>query len=113
MSESPEPRRGRPELPRKKDPERKTIFKRLERMYSIGSETMGRVCPHTRMTQDVSQTIVVAGTLRAITRAPALEEYSLPLRNIITKERPHTGQKLYQKVKVAQEDTESQGQKKG
>nr|GEV16711.1 retrovirus-related Pol polyprotein from transposon TNT 1-94 [Tanacetum cinerariifolium] len=30
MSGSPEPRRGRPESPRKKDPERKTVFKRLE-----------------------------------------------------------------------------------
>nr|GFA10877.1 reverse transcriptase domain-containing protein [Tanacetum cinerariifolium] len=30
-SESPEPRRGRPESPRKRDPERKTMFKRLEK----------------------------------------------------------------------------------
>ncbi|GKA36022.1 reverse transcriptase domain-containing protein [Tanacetum coccineum] len=30
VSESPEPRRGRSESPRKKDPERKTMFKRLE-----------------------------------------------------------------------------------
>nr|GEY20966.1 reverse transcriptase domain-containing protein [Tanacetum cinerariifolium]GEY25031.1 reverse transcriptase domain-containing protein [Tanacetum cinerariifolium] len=31
MSESPEPRRGQPESPKKKDPERKTVFKRLEK----------------------------------------------------------------------------------
>nr|GEX15351.1 reverse transcriptase domain-containing protein [Tanacetum cinerariifolium] len=31
MSESLEPRRGRPESPRKKDPERKTMFKRMEK----------------------------------------------------------------------------------
>nr|GEW35909.1 reverse transcriptase domain-containing protein [Tanacetum cinerariifolium] len=31
VSESPEPRCGRPESPRKKDPERKTVFNRLEK----------------------------------------------------------------------------------
>ncbi|GKB11281.1 hypothetical protein Tco_0845204, partial [Tanacetum coccineum] len=31
VSGSPKPRRGRPESPRKKDPERKTVFKRLEK----------------------------------------------------------------------------------
>nr|GEX51844.1 hypothetical protein [Tanacetum cinerariifolium] len=31
MSESPEPRRGHSESPRKRDPERKTVFKRLEK----------------------------------------------------------------------------------
>ncbi|GKA42234.1 hypothetical protein Tco_0734894 [Tanacetum coccineum] len=31
MSESPERRRGQPESPRKRDPERKTVFKRLEK----------------------------------------------------------------------------------
>ncbi|GJX83767.1 hypothetical protein Tco_0333248 [Tanacetum coccineum] len=44
-------------------------------------------------------------------RAPALEEQSLLLKNIITKEQPHTRRKLYQKAKVAHEDTGSQGQK--
>nr|GEY24650.1 reverse transcriptase domain-containing protein [Tanacetum cinerariifolium] len=63
------------------------------------------------MTQDVSRTIAVAEIFRAVTKALALEEQSLPLRNIITKERPHTGRKLCQKAKVAQEDTGSQGQK--
>ncbi|GKE73825.1 hypothetical protein Tco_1535866, partial [Tanacetum coccineum] len=32
VSGSPEPRRGRPESPRKKDPERKIVFKRLEKV---------------------------------------------------------------------------------
>nr|GEU73694.1 reverse transcriptase domain-containing protein [Tanacetum cinerariifolium] len=110
VSRSPKPRRDRPVSPRKKDLERKTVFKRLERVYSKGLEIRGRVCPHTRMTQGVSRTIAVAEILRAVTRAPALEERSLPLINIITKERPHTGHKLCQKAKVAQEDTGSQGQ---
>nr|GFD03181.1 reverse transcriptase domain-containing protein [Tanacetum cinerariifolium] len=63
------------------------------------------------MTQGVSHTIAVAEILRAVTRAPAQEEQSMPLRNIITKEHPHTRQKLCQKAKVAQKDTRGQGQK--
>nr|GEX02534.1 reverse transcriptase domain-containing protein [Tanacetum cinerariifolium] len=55
----------------------------------------------------VSHTIAATGTLGAITRALALEKHSLPLRNIITKECPHTGQKLCQKAKVVQESTGS------
>nr|GEW53209.1 reverse transcriptase domain-containing protein [Tanacetum cinerariifolium] len=49
--------------------------------------------------------------LRVVTRAPNQEVQSLPLRNIITKEHPHTRWKLCQKAKVAQKDTESQGKK--
>ncbi|GJR73889.1 reverse transcriptase domain-containing protein [Tanacetum coccineum] len=111
VSGSPEPRRGRPESPRKKDPERKTVFKRPERVYSTGLETRRRVCLHTRMTQGVNRTIAVAEILRAVTKAPTLEEQSLLLRNTITKEHPHTGRKLCRKAKVVQEDTGSQGQK--
>nr|GEU78455.1 hypothetical protein [Tanacetum cinerariifolium] len=84
VSRSHEPRRGRPETPWKRDPERKMVFKRLEK---------------------------VADILRVVTRAPTREEKSLPLRNSITKEYPHKRLKLYQKAKVAQEDTGSQGQK--
>nr|GEV18184.1 reverse transcriptase domain-containing protein [Tanacetum cinerariifolium] len=84
VSRKHEPRRGRPETPWKRDPKRKMVFKRLEK---------------------------VADILRVVTRAPTQEEKSLPLRNSITKEYPHTRLKLCQKAKVAQEDTESQGQK--
>ncbi|GKB73271.1 hypothetical protein Tco_0934683 [Tanacetum coccineum] len=91
MSGSPEPRRGRPESPRKKDPERKIVFKRLEK--------------------------VVFHRLRDKGKTPALEEQCLPLgniivnTNIITKEHPHTRRKLCRKAKVVQDDTGSQGQK--
>ncbi|GJT87231.1 hypothetical protein Tco_1068948 [Tanacetum coccineum] len=53
MSGSPEPRRGRPESPRKKDPERKIVFKRLEKgvFHRLGDKG----------------------------KTPALEEHSLPL----------------------------------
>ncbi|GJS09776.1 hypothetical protein Tco_0366572 [Tanacetum coccineum] len=73
--ESPKPRHDRPESPRKKDSERKTVFK------------------------SVNRTIAVAKILRAVTRAPTLEEQSLLLRNIITKEHPYTGWKLCRKAK--------------
>nr|GEY42838.1 reverse transcriptase domain-containing protein [Tanacetum cinerariifolium] len=88
--------------------EKRDLRKRLE---SRRLETRERVCPHARMTQGVSRTIVVAEILRDVTRVLAQEEQSLPLRKTITKEHPRTGRKLYQKAKVVQEDTESQGQK--
>nr|GEV62818.1 reverse transcriptase domain-containing protein [Tanacetum cinerariifolium] len=78
------------------------------RVHYTGSETRGRVCPHSQMTQGVSPTIAVVGTLGAVTRAPALKEQSVPLRIIIEKERPHTRRKLCQKVKVAHEDIGNQ-----
>ncbi|GJW48974.1 reverse transcriptase domain-containing protein [Tanacetum coccineum] len=89
----------------------KRCSKGWRRVYSTGLETKRRVYPHTRMTQGDSRTITVAEILKVVTRAPAQEEQSLPLRNIITKEHPHTGHKRYQKVKVVQEDTGSHGQK--
>ncbi|GKG39108.1 hypothetical protein Tco_0463253 [Tanacetum coccineum] len=61
------------------------------------------MCPHTRMTQDVDRTITVTEILRGVTRAPVQEEQSMLLRNIITKEHPHTEWKLYQKAKVCEE----------
>ncbi|GKD10832.1 hypothetical protein Tco_1190517, partial [Tanacetum coccineum] len=85
MSGSPEPRHGRSESSRKRDPKRKTMFKRLEK--------------------------AVAEILKVDTKVPAQEEQSLLLRNIITKEHPHAGRKRCQKVKVAHEDTRSHGQK--
>ncbi|GJX28589.1 reverse transcriptase domain-containing protein [Tanacetum coccineum] len=42
VSGSPEPRRGRPESPRKKDPERKTVFKRLEKCVFHRLEDKGK-----------------------------------------------------------------------
>ncbi|GKD97812.1 reverse transcriptase domain-containing protein [Tanacetum coccineum] len=85
MFGSPERRRSRPESPRKRDPKIKMVFKRLEK--------------------DVFHRLGDKG------KTPAQEEHSLLLRNIITKEHPHTGWKLCHKAKVAQEDTGSQGQK--
>ncbi|GJY49851.1 reverse transcriptase domain-containing protein [Tanacetum coccineum] len=43
----------------------KRCSKGWKMVYSIGLETRGRVCPHTRMTQSVSRTIAVAEILRA------------------------------------------------
>ncbi|GKA72647.1 reverse transcriptase domain-containing protein [Tanacetum coccineum] len=87
----------------------KRCSKGWKMVYSTGLETRGRVCPHTRMTQGVSRTIAVAEILRAVTRAPALEEQSLLLlRNTITKKHPHTGRKLCRKAKPwVYEETET------
>ncbi|GJR36530.1 reverse transcriptase domain-containing protein, partial [Tanacetum coccineum] len=86
MSGSPEPRCGRSESPRKRDPERKTVFKRLERVVF-------------HMLGDKGKTI------------SAYSSDSRRQSNIITKEHPHKGRKYYQKVKVVQEDTGSHDQK--
>nr|GEX61235.1 reverse transcriptase domain-containing protein [Tanacetum cinerariifolium] len=87
------------------------LKKRLGSRHIRSLETRERMCPDTQMTQGISRTIAVVEILRAVTRAPAQEEQSLILRNIITKEYPHTRRKLYQKVRVAHEDTKSQDQR--
>ncbi|GKF15042.1 reverse transcriptase domain-containing protein [Tanacetum coccineum] len=65
MSGSPEPRRSRSESPRKRDPERKTVFKRLEKgvFHRLGDKEK--------------------------------EEQNLLPRNIIKKEHPPAGRKRY------------------
>ncbi|GJV12401.1 reverse transcriptase domain-containing protein [Tanacetum coccineum] len=85
VSGSPEPRRGRSESPRKRDPKRKMVFKRLEK--------------------------AVTEILKVVTKVPTQEEQNLLMRNTITKEHPHAGRKYYQKVKEVQEDTGSHDQK--
>ncbi|GKF49242.1 hypothetical protein Tco_0142493, partial [Tanacetum coccineum] len=72
---------------------------------------MERMCPHTQMSQGVSHTIAVAEILRVVTRALAQGEQSLLWRNIITKEHPHIGRKLYQKARIARKDTGNQDQR--
>nr|GEV79692.1 hypothetical protein [Tanacetum cinerariifolium] len=111
VSGNPEPRREGPESPRKKDPKIKTMFKRLEKgvFHKLGdkgksmsaySNDSRRQSYHNsrRDTESYYQSSRSRGT------EPSFE-------NIITKECPHTRRKLYQKAKVAQEDTRSQGQK--
>ncbi|GJT79094.1 reverse transcriptase domain-containing protein [Tanacetum coccineum] len=69
MSESPEPRRGRPESPWKRDPERKTVFKMLEKgvFHMLGDKGE---------------------------EVPAQEKQNLLLKNIITKEHPRRTEAL-------------------
>nr|GEV90051.1 reverse transcriptase domain-containing protein [Tanacetum cinerariifolium] len=111
MSRSPEPRRGHSESPRKRGPERKITFKRLEKVYSTGSETRGIVHPHTQTIQGVDHTTVVVETLKAATRVLTQKKQSLLLKNVITKEHPREGGKHYQKARIAHEDIESQSQR--
>nr|GEW90640.1 reverse transcriptase domain-containing protein [Tanacetum cinerariifolium] len=80
-------------------------------VYSIGSETNERVCPHNREIQSIDHPAVAAGMSKVTTRALAPKEQSWLLRNIVTKECPHETRKRCQKVKAAQEDTRSQDQR--
>nr|GEX03132.1 hypothetical protein [Tanacetum cinerariifolium] len=75
MSGSPELRRDRSKSHGKKDSERRTMFKRLEK--------------------------VVAQILKAATRVLAQKKQSLLSKNIITKQHPHEGRKRCQKAKAA------------
>ncbi|GJY05760.1 reverse transcriptase domain-containing protein [Tanacetum coccineum] len=84
MSGGPEPRRGRSRSPRKKGPERRTMFKRLEK---------------------------AAETPRVANRVLDSENQNLLPRNIITKEHPREERKHCQKVKAVQEDIGSQNQR--
>ncbi|GJS00710.1 reverse transcriptase domain-containing protein [Tanacetum coccineum] len=81
-SESPAPRCGRSESPRKRDPERKTVFKRLEKgvFHRLGDK---------------------GKSMSAHSNDSRRHSYHSS----------RTGQKRCQKVKVAQEDTGSHGQK--
>ncbi|GJZ17356.1 hypothetical protein Tco_0553479 [Tanacetum coccineum] len=99
MSGSLEPRRGRSESPRKRDPERKIVFKRLEKgvFHRLGDK--GKSV--STYSKGVGHTTVAAETLKAVTRVLAQEKHNLFLKNIITKEHPHEGWKRCQKVKVA------------
>nr|GEX90747.1 reverse transcriptase domain-containing protein [Tanacetum cinerariifolium] len=81
-SGSPKPRRGRSKSPREKDPERRTVFKRLEK-----------------------------GTQKAVTKVLALKKQKLLPRNIATKESIREERKQCHKVKEVQEGIESQNQR--
>nr|GEU93597.1 reverse transcriptase domain-containing protein [Tanacetum cinerariifolium] len=85
MFGSPEPRRDHSESPKKRDPERKTVFKRLKK--------------------------VAAETLKDATRVLAQWKQSLLSKNIITKEHPREERKRYLKAKVVQEDIGRQFQR--
>ncbi|GJU40284.1 hypothetical protein Tco_1193241 [Tanacetum coccineum] len=77
-SGSPKPRRGRSESPKKKGSERKTVFKRLKKVYFTGSEIKRRLCLYTQATQGVGRTAVATGTLKAATKVPDQEQRTSP-----------------------------------
>ncbi|GKG01426.1 hypothetical protein Tco_0306131, partial [Tanacetum coccineum] len=104
MSRSPKPRHDRSRSPRRKDPERETVFKRLERVYFTGWVIKKRVCPHTQVVQGVSHITAVAKTPKAIIRIPAREERSPPLRGIMTENHAHVRELECQKVRTVQEN---------
>nr|GEX46695.1 reverse transcriptase domain-containing protein [Tanacetum cinerariifolium] len=79
-------------------------------VYSTGLETKGRVRLRTQMTQSIDHTTITAETLKAATRVLTQEKRSLFLKNVITKEHPHEGQKRCRRARVAQKGIESQSQ---
>ncbi|GKF25678.1 hypothetical protein Tco_0081572 [Tanacetum coccineum] len=81
-SGSPEPRRGRSESPKKKGPERKVVFKRLEK--------------------------VAAEKLKAATKVLIQEQWNSFMRDVTTKGHPREEWMSCQKVKVASEVVGSQ-----
>ncbi|GKC55169.1 reverse transcriptase domain-containing protein, partial [Tanacetum coccineum] len=104
-------RRDRSESPKKKGPERKAVFKRLEKVYSTGSETRGRVYPCTQTTQGIGHTIVTAVTLKITTKVLVQEQRNRLPRDVITRRRPREEWRSCQKVKVARDVIGSQNQK--
>ncbi|GKB31796.1 hypothetical protein Tco_0871197 [Tanacetum coccineum] len=87
-SESPEPRRDRPESPKKKGPEKKQCSKGWKKVCSTGSETRGRVYPYTQTTQGIGYTIVAAETLKVATKTLVREQQSPLPRGVIPREHP-------------------------
>ncbi|GJQ97363.1 reverse transcriptase domain-containing protein [Tanacetum coccineum] len=85
MFESPEPRRDQSESPRKRGPERKTMFKRLKKgvFHRLGDKE----------------------------KVPAREEQNLLLREIMEKENPRAGKRRCPTGKTVREGTRSQDQK--
>nr|GEZ47846.1 reverse transcriptase domain-containing protein [Tanacetum cinerariifolium] len=99
-SESPKPRRCRSKSPRKKGPERITMFKRLEKgvFHRLGERR--RMCMYIQEAQSGSHTTVVAGTHKAATKVLAIKKQKLLPRNIITKESIREERKQCQKTRM-------------
>nr|GEX44136.1 reverse transcriptase domain-containing protein [Tanacetum cinerariifolium] len=76
-SGSPKPRRAHSKSQREKDPKRRTVFKRLEKVYFIGLETRRIMCPLIQEAWSESHTTVAAGTLKAVTKVLALKKQKL------------------------------------
>ncbi|GJZ67691.1 hypothetical protein Tco_0630931 [Tanacetum coccineum] len=72
-------------------------------VYSTGSETRGKVCPYTQMTQGVGRTTIATGTLKAATKVLDQEQWSPLLRDVITKGHPREERRSCQKARVAPE----------
>nr|GFA89574.1 hypothetical protein [Tanacetum cinerariifolium] len=108
MSKSLDPRRGHFESPKKRGPERRTVFKDWRNMCSTGLETRRRVRPRTRTTQSFGHITAATETLKAATKVLVQGKRSLLLKNFIAKEHPHVGWNHCQEVKTVREDTGSQ-----
>nr|GEZ49396.1 hypothetical protein [Tanacetum cinerariifolium] len=108
MSRSPDLRRDHSESPRKRGPERRTVFKRQEKgvFHRLGDKGKGTFA----YSNDLKRRFYhnSCRDTEAATRVLAQEKWSLFPKNVITKEHPHEGRKRFRKAKVAQEDIGSQ-----
>nr|GEW29571.1 reverse transcriptase domain-containing protein [Tanacetum cinerariifolium] len=110
-SGSPKQMCGRSKSPMEKGPERRTVFKRLEKgvFHRLGDKEKN--VSHIQEAQNESHTTVVVGTQKAATKVLALKKQKLLPRNIVTKESILGERKQCQKVKDVQEGTGSQNQR--
>ncbi|GKB63048.1 reverse transcriptase domain-containing protein [Tanacetum coccineum] len=113
MSGSPEPRRGHSKSPREKGPERRTVFKRLEKgvFHRLGDKEKN-VSAHSRDSRHRPyHSSSQEENSKLATRVLDPEKQNLLPKNIITKEHPRKERKNCQKVKAAQEDIGSQNRR--
>ncbi|GJS93836.1 hypothetical protein Tco_0800804 [Tanacetum coccineum] len=104
MSRSPEPRRDRSRSPRRKDPERETVFRRLEKgvFHRLGDKKKGMSAYS--VVQGVSHITAAAETPKAIIRVSAREERSPLQRGIMTEKHTHVREEECQKARTVQEN---------
>ncbi|GKD26574.1 hypothetical protein Tco_1232788, partial [Tanacetum coccineum] len=82
-----------------------------KRVYSTGSETRRRMCPHIRVIQGTCHIIVAVEIRKDATKVLTPGKQKLLPRNIIAKEHPRKERKHCQKVKAAHEDIGRQNQR--
>ncbi|GJU41895.1 hypothetical protein Tco_0982831 [Tanacetum coccineum] len=112
ISGSPEQRCGRSESPRKRCPERKTMFKRVDKgvFHRLGDKQKG-VSTYLNDSRHHSYYSSRRDTESCYKSSRSKGTKSASKRKIIPKENPHVRWKSYLKEKTMQEDTGSQGQK--
>ncbi|GJT39248.1 reverse transcriptase domain-containing protein [Tanacetum coccineum] len=105
MSRSPVPRRDRSKLPRRKDSERETVFRRLEKgvFHRLGDKEKGMFAYSGSSRR--SHITAAAETPKAIIRVPTREERIPLLRGIMIEKHTHIRDEGCQKARTVCEET--------